>query len=501
MPSRRDFLAIGFGSIAAATLPRSARARAASADPAELTLAAAARLVRAGAVSSVELVQACLANIDKHDKQLNTFITVSAEQALAEAREAQAQIRRGDWRGPLHGIPLAIKDNIDTAGMRTTAASALFADRVPDEDAEVVRRLKAAGAVLLGKVNLHEFALGGTSAVSYFGAVHNPWILDRAAGGSSGGSAAAVACRMCFGALGTDTGGSIRTPASFCGIVGLKPTYGRVSNRNVIPLVWSLDHVGPMTRSVEDAALILNAIAGYDPQDLGSVDRPVPDYTAALAAPTAGLRVGVPQALFYDRLDPDVEAAVAGALEVLRGLTAEVRDVRLPMVASAASIGAAEIYAYHRPWFERSRGLYQISTRKRLDGAGKASGADYVHARREVERLRREVVKIFDTVDVLVTPTTPRPPYTIEQSLKRDETEQLPPVLSNPGPFNVFGLPAISIPCGFTRDGLPIGLQIVGAPFAEIKVLTLAHAYERATGWHSRKPTMKPTSPTRKATE
>lgn len=482
-------------------LGEAAMAQVEGTDLAGLSLAKASRLLRSKSVSSVELTQACLRNIEKLNPQLNAFITVTADEALTQARAAEGEIRSGNWRGPLHGIPIALKDNIDTAGLRTTAASALFADRVPTEDAEVVRRLKAAGAVVLGKLNLHEFAMGGTSAVSYFGPVHNPWILDRAAGGSSGGSAVAVACNLCFGALGTDTGGSIRTPASFCGIVGLKPTYGLVSNRNVIPLVWSLDHVGPMARSVEDTALILAAIAGYDPLDISSVERPIPDYTTALTLKTAGLRLGVPRALFYDRLDPEVAAAIEAATGVLRRLTAGIRTVQLPSVLSVASVGSAEIYAYHEPWFKKSPNLYQLAVRKRIERASKASGADYVNAWREKEHLRRQVVRVFESVDLLITPTTPRPPYTIEQSLKRDEAESSPPLVSNPGPFNLFGLPAISVPCGFTRDGLPIGLQITGPHFSELTVLALAHAYEQATNWHGRRPAMKPTSATRKPTE
>jgi len=501
MSTRRELLRGGAAALAALALPERATAQVREQNLAELTLAQAAELVKKRLLSPVDLTRACLANIAAHDRTLNAFVTVTAESALAEAKQAETEIRAGTWRGPLHGIPIALKDNIDTVGVRTTAGSALFADRVPSEDAEVVRRLKAAGAVFLGKLNLHEFAYGGTSAVSYFGSVHNPWILDRAAGGSSGGSAVAVACRMCFAALGTDTGGSVRTPASFCGVVGLKTTYGRVSNRNVIPLVWSLDTVGPLCRTVEDAALVLQAIAGYDPLDTSSVDRPVPDYATALSGKVTGLRLGIPKDLFYDRLDPDVAAAVEAAIALLVRLGASTRSVHLPSVASLASVSPAGIYAYHKQYFTQTPGLYQIATRSRLEGASKIGGADYVNARRTLERIRREILSIFQDVDLLVTPTTPRPPYTITESLRRDEAESLPPLLSNTGPFNVYGLPAISIPCGFTGDGLPIGLQIAGPPFGEPAVLTLAHAYQRATSWHNRTPAMKATSPTRKATE
>jgi aspartyl-tRNA(Asn)/glutamyl-tRNA(Gln) amidotransferase subunit A len=259
-----------------------------------MTLAAASARVRKKTISPVELTQACLRRIERLNPLLNAYITVSGETALAKARELEAEVHRGRWRGPLHGIPVSLKDNIDTAGVRTTAASELFKDRIPSEDAEVVRRLKKAGAVLLGKTNLHEFALGGTSAVSYFGPVHNPWALDRIPGGSSGGSGAATAASLCFGSLGSDTAGSIRIPACYCGIVGLKPTYGRVSNRGTVPDAWTMDHVGPLCRTVEDSAIMLGAIAGYDEFDPTSVDMPVPDYGRVFRTQVSNLRLGIP---------------------------------------------------------------------------------------------------------------------------------------------------------------------------------------------------------------
>src|SRR5579871_242559 len=267
-------------------------------------------LVRKKSASPVELTQACLKRIEKFNPALNAYITVMGEQALARARELEAERQSGKWRGPLHGIPIGLKDLIDTAGVRTTAASAIFADRVPSEDAEVVRRLKAAGAVLVGKLNMHEFAYGATSVPSHFGAVHNPWNPDRIAGGSSGGSAAAVAAGLCYAALGSDTGGSIRQPSAYCGLSGLKPTYGRVSTRGVVPLSWSLDHIGPMCRTAADAAILLGAIAGYDPLETTSVDAPVPDYTQAMRVKTSSFQLGIPRALFYEGLDPEIEAAV-----------------------------------------------------------------------------------------------------------------------------------------------------------------------------------------------
>lgn len=484
--TRRRFLKT---SLAGAALLATDRAFAQSDDLTSLSLRRASEMVRQKSCSPVELAQACLKRIERFNPMLNAFITITAEQALAEARTLEAEQQRGKWRGPLHGVPIALKDNIDTAGVRTTAASALFADRVPAEDAEVVRRLKAAGAISLGKLNLHEFAAGGTTVVTYFGAVRNPWKRDRSTGGSSGGSAAAVAARLCYGALGSDTGGSIRQPAAHCGIVGFKPTYGRVSNRAVIPLSWSLDHVGPMCRTVADAAMMLQAIAGYDPGDTTTVDAPVPEYVAALEMKTSSFRLGVPRALFYDKLDPEIAAAIHKAIDVLRKLTAGVRDVSLPAVADLPSIVGPEMYAYHASYFAKTPQLYQPATRKRLERAKDTPAATYIQARREVERLRRAVGSVFSTVDLLITPTSRIPPYTLEEALKRDNEEITPvPMLGNTGPFNIFGLPTISVPCGFSSAGLPIGMQISGPAFGESKVLALAHAYEQATDWHTRRP-------------
>ncbi|MFI4868513.1 MAG: amidase [Steroidobacterales bacterium] len=453
-------------------------------DPATWTLQQAAQQLRRRSVSPVELTRACLARIERGNSALGAFITVTSESALAAARQMQAEQRRGHWRGPLHGIPIALKDNIDTAGVRTTAASELFRHRVPSADADVVRRLKSAGAVLLGKLNLHEFAYGGTSDVSYFGAVHNPWALDHIAGGSSGGSGAAASASLCFGTLGTDTAGSVRIPASYCGVVGFKPTYGRVSIRGVIPLSWSLDHVGPICRSVADTALMLGAIAGYDPLDPSSVDRPVPDYLRALKRGTATLRLGVPRSPFFDDLDPQVARAVEAAIRVLRKLTGKVTGITLPPVTSLLEIVGPEAYAYHSEWIGQFPERYQPMTRDRITGfAADVKAPAYAAALYQTLRLRRQISEVFTHVDLLITPTMPRPPESFAKSASFE-----PIGIRNTSPFNIFGLPTISLPCGFTASGLPIGLQVSGAPFAESSVLSLAHAYERATAWHRRRP-------------
>ena len=414
---------------------------------------------------------------------------MTAESALAEARTAEIEISRGEWRGPLHGIPVALKDLIDTAGTRTTAASGLYQNRVPAEDAEVVCRLRRAGAVILGKNNLHEFAYGGSSLVSFFGDVHNPWNTEHVAGGSSGGSAAAVAAGLCYAAIGTDTAGSIREPAALCGCVGIKPTYGRVSARGVIPLSWSLDHVGPLAATVGDAAAVLQVIAGYDPLDVGGVDVPVSDYVSGSGEATKALRVGVPREYFFDELDHEIRAAVEQALVVICTLVAEVHDVRIEVTADR-TVQAAESFAYHADPVARTPELYQAETLRRIRSGENISAGEYIQRRRGLDEERRRARDFFADVDLLVTPATPIPAPAIGD-LKKDPGALRPAelrLLRNTRPFNVWGLPAVSVPCGFTKRGLPIGLQIAGPHWREDLVLRLARAYESATAWHERRP-------------
>jgi len=483
--SRRDFLANSAGAAVIASLGSAALAQPISSteELTTLTLAEASRLVHAGEVSPVELTEACLARIERLNPQLNAFITVAGEQALAAARQAESDIRGGNWRGPLHGIPIALKDNLDTAGVRTTGASELFVDRVPTEDAEAARRLKAAGSILLGKTNLNEFAYGGSSTATYFGTMRNPWNVEHATSGSSGGSGAAIAADLCFGALGTDTAGSVRMPASHCGIVGLKPTYGRVSTRGVMMLSWTLDHVGPMGRRVEDVALMLNVLAGHDPLEPTSSREPVPDYTRSLATDTSRLRLGIPRRAFFDELHPEVERSINAAIDVLVGLTAGAREVDLPDATSGARLWGPEAYAYHLPWFSQTPEKYLPGTRASLERYAAAPALDYVQARREVDLLRQSIGNVFRDVDLLITPVMRIPAPLISEGGGGGAS-------ANTVAFDVFGLPAISVPCGFSSAGMPIGVQIVGAHFAEPTVLALAHAYEQQMDWKSRKPTI-----------
>ena len=441
--SRREFLRL---SLVAGAMVSASQVFGEQGELAGLSLQRVSEMLRKKAVSPVELTQECLKRIERLNPVLNAFITVDDEGSLKQARQAEAELQHSKWRGPLHGIPVALKDNIDTAGIRTTAASAVFANRIPTQDAEVVRRLRAAGSIILGKLNMHEFAFGGTSITSHFGPVHNPWKPDHIAGGSSGGPAAAVAAGLCYGALGTDTLGSVRIPGAFCGVVAFKPTYGLVSNRGVIPLRPSLDHVGPLTRTVSDSALLLQPIAGYDPEDITSVDVPVPSYTEGSRVGKLSFRLGVPRVLFYDKLDPDIDKAVQEALAVLSQFGQSAHNVELPEVTNlpVAPIGA-EAYAYHAQYMATSPELYQEETLLRLRPTAEVSAATYIDAIHSLERLRREVKKVFATVDLLVTPTMAIPPASIREAqqveLEMIQKKQLSPLVRNTTPFDVDGLP------------------------------------------------------------
>jgi aspartyl-tRNA(Asn)/glutamyl-tRNA(Gln) amidotransferase subunit A len=456
-----------------------------------LSLARAAEMIGRRELSPLELTEACLEHIDRVDPTLNAFITVTGQEAREEARQAAEEIAGGTYRGPLHGIPVALKDLFATRAVRTTAGSRIMAGQTPREDAEAVARLRAAGVVVLGKLNLHEFAFGATGVNPHYGATRNPWDTSRIAGGSSSGSAAAVASGECFAALGTDTGGSIRIPAALCGVVGLKPTYGRVSLRGVVPLSPSLDHVGPLTRTVEDAAILLGAIAGRDPLDDSTSDDPTPDYRRELGQERGlkGWRVGVPRQHFFEDVDGEVLAAVEEAVGVLSDLGAEVREVSLPYIAetpaAARDIMLSEAFAYHQRWLEERPQDYGDDVRHRLEQGRRAPAGPY----EEAQRLRSRIARAwragpFREIDLLATPATAIPAAPVAESDLRTTIALIR--LTNP--FNLAGLPAISVPCGFTAAGLPVGLQLAGRWFEEGSVLRAAHAYEQATGWHRHQP-------------
>jgi aspartyl-tRNA(Asn)/glutamyl-tRNA(Gln) amidotransferase subunit A len=480
--TRRDLMT---AAAAGAVLATTRAAGQSGDDLTKLTIAEASRRIAAGDLSPVDLTRAYLERIERVDERVNAYITVTAEQALEQARGLERELGAGRSRGPLHGVPVALKDNIDTAGIKTTAASAVYADRVPVADAPVVTRLREAGAVFLGKVNMHEFAYGGTSAVTHFGPVHNPWNLDHHPGGSSGGSAAAVAARLCAAALGTDTAASIRYPAACCGVVGLKATHGLASIRGIVPLSEFHDHVGPIARSVEDAALVMTALVGFDPLDPVSIRAEREDLRTAIGREVRGLRIGIPRSPFFEGLDPEIDAATSRALDVLTGLTGPTRDVQIAAPDTYALLDA-ETHAYHAPLLAdpANHALYQPLTLRRVMGGANVSAGVYIEQRRRMTIARNTIADVFADVDILVAPTCMALPATIATVLANPAAEGS--LIRNTLPFNVFGIPAISVPIGFARTGLPIGLQIIGPRLGEARVLALAHAYEQATEWHRR---------------
>jgi aspartyl-tRNA(Asn)/glutamyl-tRNA(Gln) amidotransferase subunit A len=479
--NRRDFLIASAGAIAAA------RAADGPTDLSALTLKQASDRIRSKKVSPVELTEACLANIKTYNPKTDAWITVMREQALAQAKVLEKEQAAGKFRSPLHGIPIGLKDNIDIAGTRTTAGSKTLAGNVPTENADVTRRLLAAGAIVIGKCNMHIFASGATSAVSYFGPVRNPWSLALIAGGSSGGSAAAVATNNCYAALGTDTGGSIRTPSAMCGVTGFKATYGRVSIRGIVPLTWSLDHCGPIARTVEDTAMVLQHIAGYDVLDLQSIDYPVPDYSKAIGAPVAQFRLGVPP-MFYDGLDDEVATAMDEAIALLNKLTKGSREIEMPSILGTGANSEGGVY-------REALGNGFVGGEPGAGGGGFGGGAravDYIKEWRQLRLIRRTVdddVFQKQNVDLLITPTIRHLPWTIEDELSRAaNTRARHPEPGNTRALDDYGLPTITIPCGFSKEGLPVGLQISGPNLGEVNVLALAHAYQQATEWHKRRP-------------
>jgi aspartyl-tRNA(Asn)/glutamyl-tRNA(Gln) amidotransferase subunit A len=441
---------------------------------------------RARRLSPVEVTRALLARIDKLDPTLNAFVTPTAERALADARAAEEALGRSDER-PLLGVPVGHKDIYLTRGIRTTGGSALLADWVPDEDATCVRRWQQAGTVLLGKLITHEFALGLQFPGHRFKPARNPWNVAHIPGGSSSGSAAALAAGLLTGATGSDTGGSIRGPAAFCGIVGLKPTYGRCSRAGVLTLSWTLDHTGPMARTVEDCAFLLQALAGHDAADPAASRAPVEDYVGALGGDVRGLRVGVPRNYFFEGVDDEIVRAFEEALGTLRGLGVEVRDVQIPSLGATHSfllIMLAEAFAFHERDLRERPDLYGDVLRERLQAGGLVTAAEYTQAQRLRARICEETAAVLREVDVLATPTTPKPATPF--ALAHDPDLGFP--RSNMPPFNLTGLPALALPCGFSASGLPLSLQLAGRPFEETAVLRLGHAYEQATPWHGRRP-------------
>jgi aspartyl-tRNA(Asn)/glutamyl-tRNA(Gln) amidotransferase subunit A len=452
-------------------------------------------------ISPVELTEQFLRRIERYNPELNAYLTVTAEQAIAAARRAEKELTRHRGKAgrssPLLGIPIALKDNIWTRGMRTTAGSKVLRDFVPTEDATVVRKLARAGAILLGKTNLHEFAYGITNNNAHYGAAHNPWALDRISGGSSGGSAVAIAAGLCVASVGTDTGGSIRVPSAMCGIVGLKPTFGRVSIFGTVPLAPSFDHVGPLARSVTDAAILLSLLAGSDPLDPTSSTHRVEDFGAALRKPLRKFRLGRTREHYWDKLDGEVRRAAEAAVRDMEKQGATVHEISLPHLsecaAAATNISLAETTYCHEKagYFPKHSDKYSEEVRQRMEAGGKVLATQFLASLDVQKRLRAEFDDALQNVDAIVSPTVPVPAPPIGAEFVNIDGEQIAVRTALVGmnrPANLTGHPAISAPCGFTRDGLPIGLQLIGRNFDESMLLRIAFAYERTHNWAERHP-------------
>lgn len=457
-------------------------------QPAELvhSLAALSRSIETGTRSPVEVVSHCLERIEASTDTLNAFVTILPERALEAATQAEREIRGGNYRGPLHGIPIAIKDNIFTEEVRTTMGSYFFRNHVPNCSATVVKRLESAGAIVIGKTNTHEFAYGGTGDRSYFGAVRNPHDISRITGGSSSGSAAAVAAECVPGAVGTDTGGSVRIPASLCGVVGMKPTFGRVSKHGVFPVSWTLDHVGPLTRTVEDNAIMLSVLAGHDSSDPYSSERQDEDFTRELGTGVRGGVVGIPSTHYFDSLDSDVEQYVLAAAEVFRSLGAEVHQVEVPLLHEALLAQrltlAADAYAVHEERFESEPDRFDPEVRDRLIEGQSLKAHRYAAAQQIRHSSREAFASALSQADVLLTPTTAIPAPTLQNRMVtvNDHDESARTALNRlTGPTSFNGLPSLSVPCGQTSGGLPVGLQIIGRPYDEATVYRYGYSYQK----------------------
>lgn len=462
----------------------------------DLSLAELASRIKRREVSPVEAVDATLARIEAVDPKLSAYITVFGEQARDVAKAAETMIAAGHDLGPLHGVPIALKDNVATKGQRTTAGSRILANWHPDADATVTSRLRRAGAIFTGKLNMHEFAWGGTSDNPHYGAVRNPWNPSRFPAGSSGGSGAAVAARMCFGAIGTDTGGSIRLPSAINGIVGIRPTYGRVSNHGIVPLAWSMDTAGPMARTVEDCALMFGAIAGHDAADPASARVPTADYTVRLGDGVQGLRIGIVPGYFFHHLQPPVHAAVTAALKTLEQAGADVVEVDIRNIhgniSAQLTIESAEPSTYHQRWLRERPEDYGADVRTLLEVGEMLLATHYLQAQRYRSLLRSEFLDAFRRVDVFLCPTLPftaTPVGAMEVVIENGEPEDmLSAIMQYTGVPSLTGLPALAVPCGFDPDGLPVGMQLIGRPFDEATLFRIGAAYQALTDFHTRAP-------------
>ncbi len=464
----------------------------------KLTISELAPKIKSKEISPVEVIDAALEQAERLQPKLNSFITILGDQARSQAKEQEEALVKGNYRGPLHGIPIGIKDNIATAGTRTTVGSKVLTDNITEDDAHVVGLCQQAGAIVIGKENLEEFAAGVTSNNPHYGPVHNPWDLNHVPGGSSGGSGANVSACVTFASLGTDLGGSVRLPGTFCGVVGLKQTFGRVSQRGLLVTSYNGDHIGPLTRSVTDSVLMLQAMAGHDPLDPSTVPVPVPDYSANLTGGLRGLKVGIPTNFYFEDVDPEVETAVRKAIAVLEELGADLREVAIPSLRYAGALripGMADGFVTHEPLIKASRQAYGPDTLYRHLSGQFVLARDYSKAMKVQRIIKEEHARVLQEVDFLATPTAPVPPPPIGQTYismgdvqhrVRGPGQSL--VSKNTQPGNATGLPGITVPCGFTNGGLPIGLHLMGRPFEEGLLFRAAYAYEAVSPAKGKRP-------------
>ena len=465
-------------------------------DPTQLTLREVGARIANRELGSVEVTEATLRRIEEVDPRLNAYVHVAGEQALAAAKAADGAIAAGYHLGPLHGVPMALKDLVAVRGQVSSAGSKILQDLIPAEDATIAARLRAAGAIFVGRLNMHEFAYGVTTNNPHYGAARNPWDTDRTPGGSSGGSGAAVAARLCFAAIGTDTGCSIRLPSAFNGIAGIRPSIGRVSNHGITPLAWTLDTAGPMCRTVEDCALMLAAIAGYDARDRQTANVPVPDYATELDRGLEGVRIGVVEDFTLSGLQIGVERAVAGSIGVLESAGAQIRDVALrdlePSISALLTVDIAEPSAYHAAWLRERPGDYGDDVRTLLEAGELYLATHYIQAQRYRTVLRDQFTDLLRDVDAILTPTVPftAPPVgTTEVRLESgEELAIIPAVMRYNALPPLVGMPALSVPCGFSADGLPVGMQLIGRAFDEGTLFRIGHGYQQATDWHRKAP-------------
>lgn len=451
-------------------------------------LASVSVKIKEGELSPVDLVAALLDRIATEDPKINAYITVNKQEALALAKERAKEIKNGEYRGPFHGIPIGLKDLIDVKGVRTTCGSEIYENHVAEENAEIVTKLTAAGAIIIGKLNTHQFAYGPTGDRSHFGPARNPYNTGKMTGGSSSGSAAAVAACLCFGAIGTDTGGSVRIPASFCGIVGMKPTYGRVSKRGIHPLSWTLDHAGPMTRTIKDNALLLNVIAGYDPLDPDAVKSDPEDFTRLLGEGLKGKKIGIPTNFFFDGLDAEVDELVKQSIQIFKEMGLEAVEVNLPnineMVEAHKTILRSEAYAVHEENLKNHPEKWDDEVKERLHTGLETSGVEFAKALQTRKAAKQDFNEILDGVDILLTPTVPILPLDVNSRFLTDSTDDGQhirwKILKLTNPTNLNGFPSLSMPCGFTKEGMPVGVQLIGKEFEEAKLYQFGYALEQS---------------------